>query len=126
VSYPELTNSRLAYGADVTATKDAEWTTELTVEGRYDGPTDIVAVRDYEVDWTVSGGRLLEKGRATLVTSSGRAIRSEWVSTITPKKRGLVGFPAGGQTVRVAISPLKIEGNRMSYTWEGTVSGKGR
>ena len=126
MSYPEFATSRLVFEADVTALNPSEWSTDLTVTGTYDGPTDIVGVRDYEIDWTVSGKTLLEKGRATLVTSSGRSIRSEWSSTITAKDGGLRGFPPAGEIVSVSISPFKVEGSKMSYTWQGTVSRKGR
>jgi hypothetical protein len=126
VSYPEFPRSRLVFDADVTALSASEWSTDLTVSGTYDGPTDIVGVRDYEIDWTASGKTLLEKGRATLVTSSGRSIRSEWSSTITAKDGGLRGFPSAGEVVSVSISPFKVEGSKMSYTWQGTVSPKGK
>ena len=114
------------FDADVTALSASEWSTDLTVSGSYDGPTDIVSVRDYEIDWTASGRTLLEKGRATLVSSSGRAIRSEWSSTIRAKDHGFRGFPSAGEVVRVSISPFKVEGSKMSYTWQGTVSLKGK
>jgi hypothetical protein len=126
VSYPEFPRSRLVFDADVTALSASEWSTDLTVSGTYDGPTDIVSVRDYEIDWTASGKTLVEKGRATLVSSSGRSIRSEWSSTIVAKDQGFRGFPSAGEVVRVSISPFKLEGSKMSYTWQGTVGLKGK
>ena len=79
------------FDADVTALSASEWSTDLTVSGTYDGPTDIVSVRDYEIDWTASGKTLVEKGRATLVSSSGRSVRSEWSSTIVAKDQSFRG-----------------------------------
>lgn len=114
------------FEADVTALSASEWSTDLTITGTYDGPTDIVSVKDYEIQWTASGKTLVEKGRATLVSSSGGSVRSEWSSSIVAKEQALRGFPATGEVVRVSISPFKLEGNRMSYTWEGTVSAGGK
>jgi hypothetical protein len=121
VSFPEFPGSRLVYEANVAALSATEWSTTLTVTGTYNAPTDVVSVKDYEMTWTSDGRTLNEQGRATLVLSSGKSMRSEWSSTITTSEQGLRAFPAAGEVVRVSISPFKVEGNRMSYEWRGSV-----
>jgi len=126
VSYPEFPGSQLIFDAKVTAVSASEWSTNLTVTGTYKGPTDIVAAKDYQIIWTTDGGTLFEKGSATLGLSSGGSVRSEWSSSIVAAGQSFRGFPSAGEVVRVSISPFRIEGNRMSYEWEGTVRGKER
>jgi hypothetical protein len=126
VTYPEFPKSQLVYDADVKAVSATEWSTTLSVNGTYDGPTDVVGVRDYEIQWTSDGKTLTERGRASLVLASGRTIQSQWSSSIVTGEQGLRAFPAGGEVVRVDISPLKVDGKTMSYSWEGTVRRSGR
>jgi hypothetical protein len=121
VSYPEYPNSRIGFDTEVTAISEKEWSTTITISGTYDGPTDFVAVKDYEVVWTTDGKTLSENGRATLERASGGAVRSEWTSSIVPKRVLLDKFPRGGETLNVTFSPLKVSGNKMSYEWQGTV-----
>ncbi len=105
----------------MTAVNDKEWSTKITISGTYDGPTDVVGVKDYRMEWTTDGKTLFEKGSATLELSSGRSIQSVWSSSIVPDTPRFDKFPAGGETVNVTFSPFKIEGNTMSYDWKGTV-----
>jgi hypothetical protein len=32
------------------------------------------------------------------------------------------GFPKDGETANITFSSLKVEGNKMSYEWQGTVA----
>jgi hypothetical protein len=121
VSYPQFPRSVLLFVTDVRAVGASEWETTIRVSGTYEGPTDVVGVRDYQLVWTAAGDTLVEKGTATLVLSSGGWVRSEWSSTIVPRGRGLRGFPRAGEIVKASISPFRIDGDRMSYKWEGTV-----
>lgn len=91
------------------------------ISGTYDGPTDVVAVKEYQLDWSTDGKTLFEKGSATLVLSSGRSVRSIWSSSIVPDKPNFERFAKGGETANVTFSPFKIDGNQMSYDWLGTV-----
>jgi hypothetical protein len=120
VSYPEFPKSQVVFDTEVTAA-GAEWSTKIMVSGTYDGPTDIVAVKDYQVAWTTDGKSLFEKGTATLELSSGGSVRSVWSSSIVADKPRFARFPREGETINVTYSPFKIEGNKMSYEWEGTV-----
>jgi hypothetical protein len=121
LSYPEYPNSQIVFDTEVTAISPKEWSTTIAISGTYDGPTDFVAVKDYQVSWTTDGKTLLEKGRATLERASGDSVRSEWSSSIVPKEPRLEKFPSGGETLNVTFSPLKVAGNKMSYEWQGTV-----
>jgi hypothetical protein len=121
LSYPEFPNSQIVFDTEVTALRNAEWATKITISGNYDGPTDVVSVRDYHLEWSTDGKTLSEKGFATLVPSSGRSFRSVWISSIVPDKPRFERFPTGGETVNVTFSPFKIEGDKMSYSWKGTV-----
>ncbi len=126
LSYPEFPNSEVVFDTEVTALRDSEWSTKITISGTYDGPTDVVSVRDYQLEWTTDGKTLFEKGSATLVLSSGRSIRSIWSSSIVPDKPRFERFPSGGETVNVTFSPFKIDGNQMSYEWHGAVRATAR
>ncbi|MBI3269773.1 MAG: hypothetical protein HYZ53_12175 [Planctomycetes bacterium] len=120
LTYPECPNSKLEFDAEVRAVNAGEWSTLLNVTGTYDGPTDIVSAKDYQLTWTTDGKTLIEKGSATLGRSSGGSIRSEWSSTFTSPGRSF-RLPRSGESVRVSVAPFKIAGNSMSYEWEGTV-----
>jgi hypothetical protein len=122
LSFPQYPNSSITFDTDVTAASATEWETNLNISGTYDGPTDVVSVQDYEVNWTVDGNTLLETGSATLVLSSGGTVRSEWSSSITAEGQDFRGFSPSGQLVRVTYSPFRIDADSMSYDWEGTVS----
>ena len=125
VSWPDHPGSLVIFDVRVEAKGGAEWITEITVSGHYDGPTDIVASEDYQLTWAVDGTRLLESGSASLASASGARVRQIWSSVITPEKgtsRRLAQFPSCGEVVEAKISPFRIDGNRMSYEWEGTVT----
>ena len=122
VSYPDFPNSQVVFDTEVTALRDAEWTTKISVSGTYDGPTDVVSVKDYRLEWSTDGNTLFEKGSATLVTSSGRSFGSVWTSSIVPEKPRFERFSRTGETVNVTFSPFRIDGNKMSYSWQGTVA----
>ena len=121
VLYPEFPNSQLTFEADVTAVSSSEWSTKLTVLGTYDGPKDVVSVQDYQITWTSDGKTISENGSVLLVLTSGKTVQSKWTSKIVPKSGDLGKFPAGGEQINVTFSPFKIEGNGMSYPWNGTV-----
>lgn len=126
VSFPEYPNSSLVFRAEVRAANASEWATDLDISGTYDGPTDVVSVRDYEVRWAVEDGALVETGNATLVLSSGGTVRSEWSSSIVAQGQDFSSFAPSGQVVRVTYSPFRIDADSMSYDWEGTVSTQDR
>jgi hypothetical protein len=121
LSYPEYPSSQIIFDTEVTARSGKEWATTIAISGTYDGPTDFVAVKDYQAEWTTDGKTLFEKGRATLERASGGSVRSEWSSTIVPKEARFEKFPRGGETLNVTFSPLKVTGNKMSYEWVGAV-----
>ncbi len=121
LSYPEYPTSQVVFDTEVTAVSGKEWSTTIAISGTYDGPTDVVAVKDYQVVWTTDGKTLFEKGSATLERASGGSVRSEWSSSIVPKEVRLDKFPRGGETLNVTFSPLRVDGNKMSYEWRGTV-----
>ena len=122
LSYPEFPDSQIVFDTEVTALRDTEWTTKISVSGKYDGPTDVVSVKDYRLEWSTDGKTLFEKGSATLVISSGRSFGSVWTSSIVPDKPRFEMFSRGGETVNITFSPFRIDGNKMSYSWQGTVA----
>jgi hypothetical protein len=128
VSYPDFPDSLLALDVEVTATDNAAWETSIVLHGTYGGPTDVVATHDYQLTWLVDGSRVLESGLNTLESSSGERIRQRWTSIITPggssqeRSRAIENFPASGEAITATISPFTVDGNRMSYDWEGTVT----
>ena len=120
ISYPDFSGSQIVTNAQVKAVKDSEWDTTITINGTYNGPKDVVAVKDYQLLWTTDGKNILESGSATLELKSGGSVRQVWKSTITPE-RPFEKFPPAGELITISISPLQIDGNKMSYKWEGTV-----
>jgi len=120
ISYPEFPESELIMEAKVTAVNDSEWVTEMTINGMYNGPTDFVSKKDYQLTWKSDGEKILESGSATLESASGQSVRCVWSSIITPEE-GFDKFPEAGEFVSLSISPFQIDGNSMSYEWEGTV-----
>ena len=124
VTYPDHPNSTFVFDTEVRAIGGGQWSTNLRVTGTYDGPTDIVSVRDYQVNWTTDGKTLAERGRATLLSASGDAVRSEWTSTITPLAPDLAAFPVAGEVANVSYSPFELAGDTMSYEWEGSVQAR--
>lgn len=121
VTYPEFPKSKIIFETDVKAAGDSEWATTIHVDGTYNGPSDIVAIKDYQLIWTTDGKNILESGTAKLELASGKFIRQVWSSTITPEQ-GIQNFPKAGELVNVSVSPFKVDGNKMSYEWEGTVT----
>ena len=120
ISYPDHPDSKIVTNAQVKATKETEWDTNISINGTYSGPTDVIAVRDYQATWTTDGRNILEAGNATLVLKSGGSVRQVWESTIT-LPQGVGRFPKDGERISINVSPLKIEGNKLSYSWDGTV-----
>jgi len=125
ISYPDFPGSQIATNAQVKATKDSEWNTNISINGTYNGPTDVVAVKDYQLEWTNDGKSILESGSAALELKSGGSVRQVWKSTITPE-RGIEKFPRSGELITVSISEFQVNGNKMSYKWEGTVKAKSK
>jgi hypothetical protein len=105
----------------VRSVSEREWTTTITIGGSYDGPTDVIAVKDYRLDWSTDGKTLSEKGSSTLQLASGKSVRSEWTSIITPTKPNFERFASSGETATVTFTPFQIDGNKMTYEWSGTV-----
>jgi hypothetical protein len=128
VSYPDHPESLLVFDVRVVASGESEWATEIAINGRYTGPTDIVASDDYRLTWVADGAKLLESGASSLARPGGESLRQIWSSIITPGEGAKEGssrikrFAPGGQVVNATISPFKIDGHRMSYEWEGTVA----
>jgi hypothetical protein len=120
ISYPDFPGSKIETNARVKAAKNSEWDTNITINGTYNGPTDIVSAKDYQLIWTADGKNILESGSATLESKSGAAVRQVWTSTITPE-HGFEKFPQAGEVIIISVSPFQIDGNGMSYKWEGTV-----
>jgi len=120
ISYPDFPGSQIETNAQVRAVKTSEWETNITINGTYHGPTDVVAVKDYQIIWTTDGKNILESGSAALELKSGGSVRQVWKSTITPE-RPFDKFPPGGELITISVSPLQVDGNKMSYKWEGTV-----
>ena len=125
ITYPDFPKSKIETNAQVKATRESEWDTNITINGIYDGPSDVASIRDYQVTWTSDGNGIRETGSAILVLKSGGTLRQVWESTITPD-RGISRFPKTGERINVSVSPLQIDGNRMSYSWEGTVRAQSR
>lgn len=121
VSYSEFPNSQLVFDTRVRSVSAREWSTSIEVSGTYDGPTDVIGVEDYQIEWTTDSKTLAERGSATLQLAAGGSVHSTWTSTITPDAPRFAKFPRGGESVRVTVSAFKVEGNKMSYDWTGTV-----
>jgi hypothetical protein len=121
LTLPDFPGTEVRFDVRVTAVEPGDWTTELEIDGRYDGPTDFVAAHGYRLAWTHEGDRLLERGSAVLERASGEFVVSEWSSTINADLRMLAKFPKRGEVVRVDISPFHVDGDEMSYEWQGRV-----
>lgn len=120
ISYPDFPESKIVTDAQVKAARNSEWDTNITINGTYNGPIDIVSTKDYQLIWTTDGKNILESGSATLELKSGGSVRQVWTSTITPE-HSFDKFPQAGELITISISPFQIDGNSMSYKWEGTV-----
>jgi hypothetical protein len=126
LSYPEYPESLIVIDVQVTAVR-TEWTTEICIHGTYNGPTDVVSCKDYQIKWNLHGKKLLESGTAVLELASGKPLHQVWTSIISPKVRSgrlpasLCNFPEEGELINASISRFKIAGNGMSYEWKGTV-----
>lgn len=121
ITYPDHPDSKIVTRAQVKATKETEWDTNISIDGTYTGPTDVTSVRDYQANWTSDGQNILEKGSATLVLKSGGAVRQVWESTITLPTEGVSKFPKEGEQININVSSFQVEGNKLSYSWDGTV-----
>lgn len=111
--------------AQVKAAKDSEWDTSISINGTYNGPTDVISVKDYQLEWTSDGKNILESGSSTLELKSGGSLRQIWKSTIT-SPGGLEKFPRSGELISVSVYDFKVDGNKMSYKWTGTVKAKSK
>jgi hypothetical protein len=126
VSYPDHPDDQVLFEVAVEA-HGSEWATTIYVNGKYNGPTDVVASKDYQVGWTIDGRRLLELGSVELELSSGEFLRQRWSSIITPTTKSARApavfkrFPPHGELVEVSIAPFEVHGDSMTYQWEGTV-----
>lgn len=126
VSYPDHPEDQVLFEVAVEA-RGSEWATTIYVSGTYNGPTDVVANKDYKVGWMIDGRRLLESGSVELELSSGELLRQRWSSIITPVSGSgrppavFKRFPSDGELVEVSISPFEVRGESMTYRWEGTV-----
>jgi hypothetical protein len=126
VSYPDFPESLILFDVRVAVAAESEWVTDVFINGMYNGPTDIIASNNYKLTWVADGPKLLEMGSASLELSSGKHMRQVWSSIITPEQgsdgaRRLAKFPSVGEVITAKISPFKLDGNSMSYDWEGTV-----
>jgi hypothetical protein len=130
IIYPEYPESLLVIDVQVKASRNLPWTTHISIHGTYHGPTDVTACKNYQLEWAIAGKQLLESGNSTLELSSGKTLRQVWFSIISPKGRARnfppssCKFPSGGEVIKASISPFKIDGQKMSYAWEGTVRSK--
>lgn len=122
VSYPDYPESKILFDTRVRAVSESEWVTHIAVTGRYDGPTDIESVTDYQIVWTSDGETLFETGGATLMVASGGCLRSRWSSSIKPGPAILRGFPSAGLIVNARFLGFEIGKKSLSYSWEGHVS----
>jgi hypothetical protein len=126
VSYPDHPDALVLFDVAVEA-RGSAWATTIYLSGMYDGPTDVVANKGYEVGWMVDRRRLLESGSAELELSSGELLRQRWTSIITPMTKSgrtpavFKRFPSEGELVEVSVSPFEVRGQSMTYRWEGTV-----
>ncbi|MCP4340915.1 MAG: hypothetical protein GY799_18995 [Desulfobulbaceae bacterium] len=118
ITYPDLPESKIVTDAKVNAANSSEWDTNITINGTYNGPTDIVSVKDYQLKWTTDDKNILESGSATLELKSGGSVRQVWTSKITPE-RSFDKFPQTGELITISFSQFQIDGNSMSYKWEG-------
>lgn len=126
ISYPDFPQSKITTNAQVKAANESAWDTNISMNGTYDGPTDVISVRDYQTTWATDGKGIRESGSATLVLKSGGDLRQTWESTITLAQEGLSRFPRSGERIEVTVTPFQIDGNKMSYSWEGTVRAQSR
>jgi hypothetical protein len=126
VTYPDHPQSLVLFDTEVRAEK-SEWATSIVVNGVYDGPIDVAATHDYQLEWRIDDRKLLESGVAELLLSSGVRLRQFWSSIITPVTRSarqpavFRKFPREGERANLSISPFKVTKRTLRYEWEGTV-----
>jgi hypothetical protein len=125
ISYPDFPESKIVTDAQVRAVRNSKWDTNITINGTYRGPTDIVSAKDYQLIWTTDGKNILESGSVTLQLLSGGSVRQVWSSTIT-SVHGFDKFPPAGELITISITPFQINGNSMSYKWDGTVKARSK
>jgi hypothetical protein len=111
----------------VKAANSAEWITTISVNGTYNGPTEIVLCKDYQLKWIINDHSVLELGTSVLEASSGESVRQVWSSIITPEETSgkvspaLSSFPSSGELINATVSRFQVDGGTMQYEWEGTV-----
>ena len=120
ITYPDFPESKIVTDGKVKAHRKSEWNTTININGTYNGPTDVISVKEYKLEWTTDGKNILESGSATLELKSGKYIQQIWESIITTDKN-LDDFPKSGESATISFSPFEIDGEKMSYKWEGTV-----
>ncbi|MGB7201397.1 MAG: hypothetical protein WBD16_03915 [Pyrinomonadaceae bacterium] len=125
ILYPDFPESKIVTDAQVKASGNAEWNTNITINGTYNGPADVISVKDYQLVWNADGKNINESGSGTLELKSGGTVRQVWSSTITPE-RGIEKFPQTGEQINITISPFQIDEKGMSYKWEGTVKARSK
>src|SRR5260370_35532477 len=77
---PDFPESKIVTRAQVKAARSSEWDTNTTINGTYNGPTESVSAKDYQLIWTTDGKNILESGSATLELKSGGSVRQVWTS----------------------------------------------
>jgi hypothetical protein len=59
ISYPDFPESKIVTDAQVKAIRNSEWDTKITVNGTYNGPTDVIAAKDYQLVWSETTRQIL-------------------------------------------------------------------
>lgn len=125
ITYPDFPESKIVTDAQVKAVTKSEWMTTIEINGTFNGPVDVVSTKDYQLEWTAEGRNILESGSTTLELASGGSVRQIWSSMITPE-RGFENFPPAGELITITITPFQIDGNQMSYQWDGMVKAQSK
>jgi hypothetical protein len=125
ITYPDFPESKIVTDAQVKAVTKSEWMTTIEINGTFNGPVDVVSTKDYQLEWTAEGRNILESGSTTLELASGGSVRQIWSSMITPE-HGFENFPPAGELITITITPFQIDGNQMSYQWDGMVKAQSK
>jgi hypothetical protein len=122
LTFPDFPDSLIEFSGDSKSFCDGEeWDGEFEAEGTYDGPTDVIGLEGYTLVWTTDGRLLFEDGSIDLLISDGTVVRELWTSIYEVTEGELGEMPEGGQTATATFTDFKVDGDTLSYHWEGEV-----
>jgi hypothetical protein len=103
--------------AEVTFDSDEQLLTSLmTLNGTYDGPTDLIGIESYSILWLPGSvdGELFEAGTAVVNTASGEDLIVQFASRYTGLASNLDSIQTG-----TGVFNTRFDGDTLLVDWEG-------